>query len=64
MGHRTSPTKRYKRYNISVDSRSRDSKESCEYSSGKCLKVDRISEFLRNEEAGKFKLNEILMNPK
>ena len=48
--------------NLSVDGRSCDSKGSCEYSPGKCLKVDKGSEFLRNEETVKFNLNEIL-NP-
>ena len=50
--------------NIRVDSRSRDFKESCEYSPGKCLKIDKRSEFLRNEETVKFKLKEILRHPK
>ena len=50
--------------NISVDSRSRDSKGSCEYSPGKCLKVDKRSEFLRNKETVKFKISEVLNHPK
>ena len=46
--------------NVRVDSRSLDSKGSCEYSCGKCLKVDKRSEFLRNKGTVKLKLNEIL----
>ena len=46
--------------NIRVDSRSLDSKGSCKYLPGKCLKVDKRSKFLHNKEMEKFNLNEIL----